>query len=206
MLDDPIGKNSAGRIGDSVIRRTKHGACAFARSSYGGQSARAPSSVAAPSCRKENQVDENRGQERHPRARQYRQPIEPVHPAPPGRSNGQESAGFLIDPSSVAVARQDLQTRAASKSGQRRRALPFLEPGQGLTGVAPEQPIVFAAAGIEDGQGRCDVAAGATGLLLLDGLALLASVTAFRLLIHVIVALNPCALGDLTSYKASSRS
>ena len=54
-------------------------------------------------------------------------------------------------------------------------ALLFLEPGQGLAGVAPEQPIVLAAASIEYGQWRRHMPTCAAGLLLLHGLALLAS-------------------------------
>jgi hypothetical protein len=60
----------------------------------------------------------------------------------------------------------------------------FLEPGQGLAGVTPEQPIVLAVAGIEHGQWHRDVAAIAASLSMLRGLALLADLSAFRKLAH----------------------
>src|SRR5262249_20696052 len=54
----------------------------------------------------------------------------------------------------------------------------------GLAGVAAEQSIVLAVAGIQYGQRRGDVAACAASLLLLHGLALLAGLSAFRRLVH----------------------
>jgi len=193
VFDDPIGKS------DSVIRRTRRRAYAFRsfeprrtgrtcalmqERKSGRQKPRRETPSTRPTVSSANRACASR----------------PLPAAPTVRKV----------PGSYLVHRASLSRGRTFKPGRPRKrampaALPILEPGQGLAGIAPEQPIVFAAAGIEYGQGRRDVAAGAAGLLLLDGLALLASVTAFRLLIHVVVALGP-ALGDLTNHKVSTRS
>ena len=78
---------------------------------------------------------------------------------------GSEAPGFLIDP--------------ATSEAALRRPLLILEPGQGLARVAPEQPIVLSGTRIEYGQWHGHASACAASLLLLHGLALLASLFIF---------------------------
>jgi hypothetical protein len=93
--------------------------------------------------------------------------------------------------------------RRCTKRPPTEAALRLLEPTQGLAGVAPEQSIVLAVAGIQYGQRRRDVPACAASLLLLCGLALLAGLSAFRRLVH---RMRPSWLCDALSYKVHIRS
>jgi hypothetical protein len=104
----------------------------------------------------------------------------PGFPAPSARERDDE-----IAKSGQIVPRQCgfmPEGKSRERGRQLRRPLLILKPGQGLAGVAPKQPVVLAGTRIEYGQ-RGHAPACAASLLLLHGLALLASFFVF--LIHV---------------------